>query len=151
MTRLVLFTPPATCPSLMTSLSGTVNLTTNGTISSATVSCAIGYTVIGEQQLNCLTNGSWDVVEPQCGVKFYRFIYMSYRKGYIRKDQTKYRHSDGTIWNLTAVKGTRFYISIWQSCHLFRLLSKIQTGMDATCSIFVHGAVTPVVSDHPFT
>ena len=39
----------------------------NGTVSKATFSCAIGYDMIGEAEIACGVNGTWSNEYPSCG------------------------------------------------------------------------------------
>ena len=47
--------------------SGSFNLTTNGTVTSALFSCVPGYEVFGHAVRECQSDGQWDLNEPICG------------------------------------------------------------------------------------
>ena len=45
---------------------GNVSKATNGTTTIAEYTCAVGYELVGATTLICMTNGTWDSVQPQC-------------------------------------------------------------------------------------
>ena len=54
------------CDSATDPSSGSVNVTTNGTVSQATYECSPGYYVDGATSSFCLEDGSWDATAPNC-------------------------------------------------------------------------------------
>lgn len=68
-----LFGVAVACTELIRPNSGTVDLVTDGLVSSAAFSCSVGYTLQGKATLFCGTDGVWTDVEPICS----RFQYFS--------------------------------------------------------------------------
>lgn len=57
----------AKCENLITPRGGDVTLTTSGTQTTAIYTCGVGYTIDGQPNPECATNGSWTASEPTCG------------------------------------------------------------------------------------
>ncbi|XP_060573346.1 P-selectin-like [Ruditapes philippinarum] len=55
-----------TCPDISNPSSGSVTLSTNGTLSQAEFSCSTGYHIAGDEIISCQTDGLWDGAEPLC-------------------------------------------------------------------------------------
>ena len=64
----------AKCGTLTNLTGGTINLITNGTVTSASASCSEGHTMKGVARLSCQADGSWDINLPECG-KLLRFSF----------------------------------------------------------------------------
>ena len=56
----------ASCETLTNPSSGTVTLSTNGGTSTATYTCASGYTLQGDATRTCQLDGTWDNSQPSC-------------------------------------------------------------------------------------
>ena len=56
-----------TCPTVSNPSSGSVTISTNGTLSRADFACSVGYHVTGNDIISCQTNGLWDASDPLCG------------------------------------------------------------------------------------
>ena len=56
------------CQALQAPASGYLSLLSNGTVTSAEVSCLNGYHVHGNSKLTCDSNGVWDMETPTCGI-----------------------------------------------------------------------------------
>ena len=54
------------CPSLNDPDNGEIAVSSNGSISIATLSCKSGYSVIGEVTVTCTTDGQWSHTVPSC-------------------------------------------------------------------------------------
>ncbi|XP_053400538.1 CUB and sushi domain-containing protein 3-like [Mercenaria mercenaria] len=54
------------CQSLTSPSLGNITLSTDGMNTYAQFACTDGYKVLGDDLLSCLTNSSWDSVEPTC-------------------------------------------------------------------------------------
>ncbi|XP_045204681.2 sushi, von Willebrand factor type A, EGF and pentraxin domain-containing protein 1-like isoform X2 [Mercenaria mercenaria] len=57
------------CPSLTDPSSGTVTLSTTGTQTMAIYSCVSGYSLNGDAERTCNSDGTWSLVEPTCTCK----------------------------------------------------------------------------------
>ena len=55
------------CPNLPEPDSGTVQLSTDGNISTAEFTCAFGYYLSGSSAVFCQTTGTWSEYPPSCG------------------------------------------------------------------------------------
>lgn len=58
------------CDALTSPENGLVNISTNGSASIALYTCVSGYTLEGDAQRSCLTDGSWNLEQPRCGNDF---------------------------------------------------------------------------------
>lgn len=59
------------CPSLTDPTSGSIVLTTSGTLTTATYTCASDYNLNGSSQRLCYPNGTWSLVDPTCSMYIY--------------------------------------------------------------------------------
>ena len=57
------------CPNLSNPDSGIVSLSTTGLVTTATYTCASGYSLTSDGTLQCKVDGTWDVTPPMCGNK----------------------------------------------------------------------------------
>jgi len=48
-------------------VNGDLATTSNGSVTVATISCPLGYSVNGSAVLTCRLNGNWDEDVPNCG------------------------------------------------------------------------------------
>ncbi|XP_053399292.1 CUB and sushi domain-containing protein 3-like [Mercenaria mercenaria] len=55
-----------TCEALSNPASGTVQLDSDNTTTSAVYACASGYELVGDDIRTCLSNGTWTLEEPTC-------------------------------------------------------------------------------------
>lgn len=65
------------CDSPVSPDGGYYNLSTDGSVTMATYSCNIGYTVSGQRISHCQDDGSWNVTVPSCSKKIYSFMYIN--------------------------------------------------------------------------
>ena len=66
-TKIINVCPLAQCEDLQLPSDGNVTMVTNGTITSVTFSCDVGFTLDGDAQPECQTNGTWTAVQQTCG------------------------------------------------------------------------------------
>ena len=64
MTLLIFFS--VACLSVVVPENGSVVEDTNGTVTMASFSCDVGFSLKGQNILSCLQNGSWDLPVPDC-------------------------------------------------------------------------------------
>ena len=57
----------ATCQSLSTPPGGSLNLSSDGIVTTATFACEVGSALLGVGLLTCQSDGTWDQLEPSCG------------------------------------------------------------------------------------
>lgn len=62
------------CENLTTPSGGSVNVSTDGQISSAEFTCKTGYVLKGQQTTKCQVNLIWDTLETECGKKEFVFF-----------------------------------------------------------------------------
>jgi len=55
------------CPELSAGDNQTVTVTTNSTLTMATFTCDLHYSLHGNHQLMCLETGNWSGTVPSCG------------------------------------------------------------------------------------
>ena len=55
------------CPSAISIANGNFVTSTDGEITSASYQCFNGYSMKGEQTLECGQTGTWSSLEPECG------------------------------------------------------------------------------------
>ncbi|XP_060562325.1 sushi, von Willebrand factor type A, EGF and pentraxin domain-containing protein 1-like [Ruditapes philippinarum] len=56
------------CDLLSVPTGGNVTISTDGSVTKASISCMTGYTMSGISTLTCGSDGSWDIQTPSCGV-----------------------------------------------------------------------------------
>ena len=64
---LIIMSLSATCKSLSTPPGGSMNLSTDGIVTTATFTCEVGSTIMGTVLLTCQSDSNWDQSEPSCG------------------------------------------------------------------------------------
>ena len=57
----------ATCKSLTAPSGGSMNLSTDGVVTTAYFTCDVGSTLLGAPVLTCQSDSTWDLHEPSCG------------------------------------------------------------------------------------
>lgn len=65
----------APCPVLSDPFRGSVNISTNGAVTTATYVCEDTYTLSGNETRICEENGEWSDSEPSCGM-IYIYIFL---------------------------------------------------------------------------
>lgn len=63
------------CLVLPNSSGGSVILLTNGSVTTATYACDVGYTLTSNATRTCNQEGDWDSYEPICGNKDLRYLF----------------------------------------------------------------------------
>lgn len=56
----------AECQALTSPTDGNVTLSSNGTLTTATFTCEIGYSLDGKSAIQCLADGTWSNSSPTC-------------------------------------------------------------------------------------
>ncbi|KAL4230224.1 Sushi [Mactra antiquata] len=56
------------CNTLAMPSGGNVKLTTDGISTTASFTCSVGYTLSGNTLLTCMSDGTWDLSSPSCGI-----------------------------------------------------------------------------------
>lgn len=59
---------PASCSALSSPENGAVILSTDGYTTVASFTCDTDYSMKGSSLLTCRNDGSWDLVQPSCGM-----------------------------------------------------------------------------------
>ena len=55
------------CETLQNVAGATTELITDGRATGVTYSCDTGYTLVGEPDITCRSDGTWNVQPPSCG------------------------------------------------------------------------------------
>ena len=66
-TNLLIISLLATCQSLSTLPGGSMNLSSNGIVTTASFTCEVGSSLLGASLLTCQSDSTWDQTEPSCG------------------------------------------------------------------------------------
>ena len=62
------------CAQIVDPDSGSVSVSSDGSVSTAVFSCASGYHIVGDALSVCDDNGSWNSTSPTCGICLYMFF-----------------------------------------------------------------------------
>jgi hypothetical protein len=62
-----LFVLSEKCELLSVPTGGNVTISTDGSVTKASISCMAGYTMSGISTLTCGSDGTWDIQTPSCG------------------------------------------------------------------------------------
>lgn len=54
------------CPNISKPQNSEQTVKSNGSVTTSTVTCAVGYDVVGDAESYCKTDGTWSSTEPTC-------------------------------------------------------------------------------------
>ena len=63
-----------TCPDLESPSSGSVTISSDGSLTRAVFDCLPDYELVGAAELSCQSNGSWDFTTPLCGTMYQTLV-----------------------------------------------------------------------------
>lgn len=58
------------CDSFTTPSNGSIEISTDGLVTSASVTCSVGTTLVGQPLVECTNSGTWTVSSVSCGIFF---------------------------------------------------------------------------------
>lgn len=59
------------CDNLSDQTNGSISISTDGNTTTATYACDSGYSLSGTAVVECMSDGTWQLEEPTCGILFY--------------------------------------------------------------------------------